>query len=106
MSRPILLVGGRLLDPSQSLDESGDLLVRDGLIEEAGQGISAPDDAEQVDASGCVVAPGFIDLHVHLREPGDEHKETISSICTRLSTASPKNPSRSLFTKIGYLADM
>jgi len=79
MSRPILLVGGRLLDPSQSLDESGDLLVRDGLIEEVGHGINAPDDAEQVDASGCVVAPGFIDLHVHLREPGDEHKETIST---------------------------
>jgi dihydroorotase len=79
MSRPILLVGGRLLDPSQSLDETGDLLVRDGLIEQAGHGINVPDDAEQVDVSGFVVAPGFIDLHVHLREPGDEHKETISS---------------------------
>jgi dihydroorotase len=79
MSRPLLLLGGRLLDPSQSLDETGDLLIRDGLIEDAGQGIGAPDDAEQVDVSGLVVAPGFIDLHVHLREPGDEHKETISS---------------------------
>jgi dihydroorotase len=79
MSRPLLLVGGRTLDPSQSLDGPGDLLVRDGRIEALGQVTAVPEDAERVDVDGLVVAPGFIDLHVHLREPGDEHKETIRS---------------------------
>jgi dihydroorotase len=79
MSRPLLLVGGRTIDPSQFLDGPGDLLVRDGRIEALGQVTAVPEDAERVDVDGLVVAPGFIDLHVHLREPGDEHKETIRS---------------------------
>jgi dihydroorotase len=79
MSRPVLIMGGRLLDPSQELDGPGELLIRDGRIEACGPGIVGPDDAEVVDVDGLVVAPGFIDVHVHFREPGDEHKETIES---------------------------
>jgi dihydroorotase len=79
MMRPIILTGGRLLDPSQDLDEVGDLLLQEGLVEACGGTISGPEEAERVDVSGLTVAPGFIDLHVHLREPGGEHKETIAS---------------------------
>jgi dihydroorotase len=79
VSRPFLLTGGRLVDPSQELDGPGDLLVRDGRIEACGDGITGPEEAEVVDVGGLVVAPGFIDVHVHLREPGGEHKETIES---------------------------
>jgi dihydroorotase len=75
--RPILLVGGRLLDPSRDLDQPGSLLIQEGLVEAIGRDIVGPDEAERIDVTGLVVAPGFIDLHVHLREPGAEHKETI-----------------------------
>lgn len=79
MSRPLLLRGGRLVDPSTGLDGTGDLLVRDGEIAAAGRVDEVPPEAEELDVSGRVVAPGFVDLHVHLREPGGEHKETIRS---------------------------
>lgn len=79
MSRPTLLRGGRLVDPSTGRDGRGDLLVRDGEIAAAGRVEDVPDGTEVVDVSGRVVAPGFVDLHVHLREPGGEHKETIRS---------------------------
>jgi dihydroorotase len=71
--------GGRLLDPGRGLDGPGDVLVRGGEIEAVGPLEDVPEEAEAVDVSGLVVAPGFIDLHVHLREPGGEHKETIRS---------------------------
>lgn len=74
----VLIKGGRLVDPSQNLDESADLLVEDGLVSGIGERLTPPG-AELVDADGLIVAPGFIDLHVHLREPGDEYKETIAS---------------------------
>jgi dihydroorotase len=79
MSRPLLLVGGHTLDPSQSLDEPGDVLVVDGRIEALGKVTDVPESTERIDVGGLVVAPGLIDLHVHLREPGGEHKETIVS---------------------------
>ena len=72
----ILIKNGRLVDPSCGADEVTDLLIEAGRIKEAGRGIKATGAAE-VDARGKVVAPGFIDLHVHLRSPGQEHKETI-----------------------------
>ena len=75
----ILLRGGRLLDPSTNLDGVGDLLVRDGRIESVGGTITAPDGATVVDCAGQVVAPGFIDVHCHLREPGREDVETIAT---------------------------
>ncbi len=75
--RDVLLKGGRLLDPSSQLDGEGDLLVRDGKVEAFGGNIAKPDGAEVVDCAGQVVAPGFIDVHCHLREPGREDVETI-----------------------------
>ena len=76
---PLVLRGGRLLDPSRGLDERGDLLVREGEIVAAGALEAVPEGAETIDVEGRVVAPGFVDLHVHFREPGGEHKETIRS---------------------------
>jgi dihydroorotase len=76
----ILLKGGRVLDPSQGLDrEAGDVLVVDGRIEHAGESVGTPDGAEVVDVGGCIVSPGFIDVHCHLREPGREDVETVAT---------------------------
>ncbi|MCU0648338.1 MAG: dihydroorotase [Gemmatimonadaceae bacterium] len=75
----LLLTGGRIIDPSRGLDLVGDVLIRDGVIAHAGSAISAPDGARVRDVRGLVVAPGLIDVHVHLREPGREDVETIES---------------------------
>lgn len=77
--RPKLIRGGRVVDPSQTMDAVLDVYLRDGRVAELGERLPAYDGAEEVDASGLVVVPGLIDVHVHLREPGFEHKETISS---------------------------
>lgn len=77
--RPLLVRGGRVVDPSRDLDASLDLLLEDGVVARVGEGLKAPKGAEVVDASGLVVCPGLIDAHVHLREPGQEHKETVRS---------------------------
>jgi dihydroorotase len=80
MTRPILLTGGRVLDPSQQLDlPVGDVLLVDGRIEHAGERVGRPDDAEVLDCAGLVVSPGFVDVHCHLREPGREDVETIAT---------------------------
>ena len=79
MARPILLRGGRVLDPSRSLDAMADLLIVDGKIESSGERIGTPDSAEIIDCDGLVVSPGFIDVHCHLREPGREDVETIAT---------------------------
>ena len=77
--RPILLKGGRLLDPSTNRDGVGDLLITDGRIEALGQQLGTPDGGETIDCTGLVVSPGFVDVHVHLREPGREDVETIAT---------------------------
>ena len=74
--RPLLVRGGRLVDPAAGVDARRDVLLRDGLVERVGEGLD-PGDAEVFDASGLLVCPGFIDLHAHLREPGREYAETI-----------------------------
>ena len=77
MSR-VLIRGGRILDPSVEFDGQADLLLEDGEISALGEKISA-EECEVVDASGLWVAPGLIDLHTHLREPGQEYKEDLAS---------------------------
>jgi dihydroorotase len=77
--RPILLRGGRVIDPAQQRDETADVLLRDGNVVDVGTDLGVPDGAAVLDVAGLVVAPGLIDVHVHLREPGQEHKETIES---------------------------
>lgn len=79
----IVLRGGRVLDPSRGLDETADVVIDAGRIHtvgrDAGAGYTDGDGVRIVDVSGCWVCPGFIDLHVHLREPGQEYKEDIAS---------------------------
>jgi dihydroorotase len=76
----LLIKGGRIIDPSQQLDRVADVLIEDGRVKSIiDPGIVSDSDSEVFDATGLIVAPGFIDLHVHLREPGEEYKETIAS---------------------------
>ena len=77
--RSLLLRGGRVLDPSQSLDDTRDVLLSDGKVEAIDRNLGVPDGAEVIDCAGAVVSPGFIDVHCHLREPGREDVETIAS---------------------------
>ena len=77
--KPLLIKGGRVLDPSQDIDRIADLLIQDGVVRGVGQDITPPDKAKVIDATSLVVCPGFIDLHCHLREPGFEYKETIAT---------------------------
>ena len=76
----LLIANGHLIDPSQGQNSGKNLLIEDGRV--AGvldRSDGVPDGAEVLDATGLVVAPGFIDMHVHLREPGEEYKETIAT---------------------------
>lgn len=75
----LLLRNGHVIDPTTGTDSVVDILIVDGTIEKMKSGIAPPKDAHVEDMSGKVIAPGFIDMHVHLREPGFEHKETIET---------------------------
>lgn len=76
----LLVSNGYLIDPSQGLNSGRDLLIEDGRVKAVlDRGEPAPRDVEVFDATGLMVAPGFIDMHVHLRQPGQEYKETIAS---------------------------
>ena len=89
----IRLVGGRILDPASGRDEIGDVLIDDDrLVDKA-----VPNGETVIDVSGYVVAPGFVDLHCHLREPGYEDTETIAT-GTRAAAAGG-------FTTVCALAD-
>jgi dihydroorotase len=74
----ILIRGGRVIDPANGLDRMADVLVREGVVVEIGEALPVTG-ARVIDAGGCIVAPGFIDLHAHLREPGFEQKGTIAT---------------------------
>ena len=78
----ILIKGARILDPGR-MDVIGDMALADGVVAALGPGASAamPDADRVIQAAGCILVPGLIDMHVHLREPGQEHKETIASGC-------------------------
>src|SRR5262252_1541721 len=76
----LMIRGGRLIDPAQKLDGAYDLLLKDGHVAEVAAAGKLRGKADQnFDARGMIVAPGFIDIHVHLREPGQRHKETIAT---------------------------
>jgi dihydroorotase len=77
--RPILIRSGRVVDPSRGVDEVTDLFLADGKVQALGRDLGRPDDAVIVNAGAMVVAPGLIDLHVHLREPGQEDIETVAT---------------------------
>ena len=77
-SIPLLIHGGHVIDPSQGIDQVGDVLIVEGKIVWVG-GTVVPSETVNLDATGLVVCPGFIDLHCHLREPGFEDKETIAT---------------------------
>jgi dihydroorotase len=75
----LLITNARVVDPSQQLDAALDILIENGAIARVDKKIKAPAGIETLDASGLIASPGFIDLHTHLREPGQEHKETIAT---------------------------
>src|SRR5579864_3227273 len=96
----LLIKGGHLIDPAAKIDGPMDILLRDGRVAEIAPPNKIRGSAdEKFDACGLIVAPGFIDLHVHLREPGQNYKENIasgtaaaaaggfSSVCTMPNTA-------------------
>ena len=78
----MLIRNGRVIDPASNTDRVADVLIVDGRVAAVAPNLSAPllsPNAEVFDATGMIVAPGFIDMHVHLREPGFEHAENIES---------------------------
>src|SRR5271166_6346408 len=76
----LLIVNGRVVDPASGVDQEMDMLLRDGRVAAVGvPGKLRGQTERSLNAKGCIVAPGFIDLHVHLREPGQAHKETIAT---------------------------
>lgn len=110
--RKLVIKNGRVIDPSQELDRACDVAIEQGVVREIAENID-PTGADVFDASGLVVAPGFIDMHVHLREPGFEHAETIetgsraaaaggfTSVCCMPNT----NPVNDSATVTSYIVD-
>ena len=86
--RKLIIRNGRVIDPASRLDAIRDVLVEEGRIAEIGEKLHVTG-AEKFDATGLIVAPGFIDMHVHLREPGFEYAETIESGSRAAAVACP-----------------
>ena len=76
-----LIKDGRVLDPASGWDETADLLLENGSIRKIGKGLEAGRGVKKLDAGNLLVVPGFIDMHCHLREPGQEYKETVATGC-------------------------
>ncbi len=109
MSTPgsLLIQNGRVIDPANQVDAIADVLIEGTTIKRVGPKLAAPEGVETVDATGKVVCPGLIDIHVHLREPGFEYKETVltgtraaaaggfTAVCTMANTQ-PVNDNRSI----------
>jgi dihydroorotase len=108
----LLIKNGRVIDPATRRDGPADVLIENDTISAVGENLEAAD-AEVLDASGMVVAPGFIDLHVHLREPGFEHAETIETGAraaaaggfTRICAMPNTNPVNDCATVTGYILE-
>ena len=79
MSDVLFIEGGRVVDPASGVDGVRTVVVRDGKVAEVAERVERPRDARALDARGKWVTPGFVDLHVHLREPGQEYKETVAT---------------------------
>jgi dihydroorotase len=79
MSDVLFIEGGRVVDPASGVDGVRTVVVRDGKVAEVAERVERPRDARVLDARGKWVTPGFVDLHVHLREPGQEYKETVAT---------------------------
>jgi len=79
MANRVLVRGGRVIDPATGLDGKRDLFIENGRVVEVGENLPKTLAETVIDAEGLVVTPGFIDLHAHLREPGQEWKEDIES---------------------------
>src|SRR5213080_2738986 len=79
MMKTIIIRNGRIIDPANGRDEIGDLVIANGRIAEQSAIRDSKSEIAEIDASGLIIAPGLIDMHVHLREPGFAHKETIAS---------------------------
>lgn len=80
MTPDLLITGGTLLDPESGALRRADILIRNGVVTSIGETIEAPD-VPGYDASDRMISPGWMDMHVHLREPGQEYKETIETGC-------------------------
>lgn len=80
--KKLLLKNAHLVDPGHNLDTESDLLIEDGVIRKIGENIAEPASCEVHELKGGVVTPGLFDMHVHFREPGFEHKETIETGCS------------------------
>jgi dihydroorotase len=103
VSTTIFIEGGRVIDPANGVDGVRTVVVRDGKVAEVAERVERPRDARAIDARGRWVTPGFIDLHVHLREPGQEYKETVetgtraavaggfTAVCAMPNTAPPND---------------
>jgi dihydroorotase len=79
MADTLFIEGGRVIDPANGIDGVRTVVVRDGVVAEVAERVERPRDARVIDARGKWVTPGFVDLHVHLREPGQEYKETVAT---------------------------
>jgi dihydroorotase len=79
MTDSLLIRGGRIIDPSQDIDKTGDLYIENGKVSWIGTGPMPQEKYYAIDAGGLIVCPGFVDLHCHLRQPGFEDKETIAT---------------------------
>lgn len=81
MKPKLIISGGRIIDPSENIDKQGNIIIEDGKIItiQDSYDLNASKEYEVINATGCIVCPGFIDLHCHLREPGFENKETIAT---------------------------
>ena len=75
----LVIRGGRVIDPANGVDALQDVLIEEATIKRVGPKLRAAEGTEIVEAAGKIVCPGFIDIHVHLREPGQEYKETVAS---------------------------